>query len=73
MIAQNKQYLDEAAAAEMLNVSPRTLQRWRATGGGPAFTRVGMRRVAYITAEIERWAAARTFPHRAAELAQIAA
>jgi len=73
MTPQMKQYLDEAAAAEMLNVSPRTLQRWRAEGGGPAFTRIGMRRVAYVTAEIERWASARTFPHRAAELAQHAA
>ena len=73
MIAQTKQFLDEASAAQLLNVSPRTLQRWRAEGGGPAFTRIGMRRVSYDAAEIQRWATARTFPHRAAELAQIAA
>jgi predicted DNA-binding transcriptional regulator AlpA len=62
-------YLDERAAAQLLKVSPRTMQRWRAGGGGPRFIRAGARRVLYTVAEIERWAAARTFAHRAAELA----
>ncbi|WP_426958332.1 helix-turn-helix transcriptional regulator [Muricoccus radiodurans] len=73
MAGEAKRYLDEAAAARFLNVSQRTLQRWRVEGGGPNFCRIGMRRVGYDAAEIERWAAARTFPHRAAELAQAAA
>ncbi|MFT8247250.1 helix-turn-helix transcriptional regulator [Roseomonas sp. BN140053] len=68
-----KRYLDEATASQLLNISPRTLQRWRGEGGGPAFIRAGARRVLYDAAEIERWASARTFPHRAAELAKIAA
>ena len=70
MTAQTKIFLDEAAAARLLNVSPRTLQRWRADGTGPAFVRAGVRRILYDVAAIERWAAARTFPHRAAEMAQ---
>jgi predicted DNA-binding transcriptional regulator AlpA len=73
MSADTKRYLDEAATARFLNFSQRTLQRMRAEGGGPAFIRAGARRVLYDVTEIERWAAARTFPHRAAELAQIAA
>jgi predicted DNA-binding transcriptional regulator AlpA len=63
----------ERDAARLLGVSERTLQRWRRDGGGPAFIRLGARRIAYSDAEIERcWAAARTYPHRAAELAHAA-
>ncbi len=69
MSAETMRYLDEAAAARFLKISTRTLQRWRVDGGGPPFIRAGARRVLYDAAEIDRWAAARTFPHRAAELA----
>ena len=69
MTRETERYWDEAAAARHLKVSPRTLQRWRRDGGGPAFTRAGARRVLYDVVEVERWAAARTFAHRAAELA----
>jgi hypothetical protein len=64
-----KRYLDEDATAQMLRPSRRTLQRRRRFGGGPAFIRTGARRVLYDVAEIERWAAERTFAHRAVELA----
>lgn len=70
MTRETKIFLDEAAAARLLKVSPRTLQRWRGDGTGPAFIRAGVRRILYDVAAIERWAATRTFPHRAAELAQ---
>jgi hypothetical protein len=33
--------LDETKAAEALNVSFRTLQRMRTTGGGPRFLKIG--------------------------------
>jgi predicted site-specific integrase-resolvase len=33
--------LDQAAAAEYLGASPRTLERWRHTGTGPKFRKVG--------------------------------
>ncbi len=42
-------------------------------GGGPPFIRAGVRRVLYDASEIERWAAAHSFPHRAAELARTGA
>jgi hypothetical protein len=39
-------YLDQAGAARVLFITPRTLQRWRVDGTGPAFVRLG-RRVAH--------------------------
>ena len=66
-------YLDEAAASRLLNVSQRTLQRWRTAGDGPPYIRAGVRRVLYDVAAVEAWATNRTFDHRAAELSQRAA
>jgi predicted site-specific integrase-resolvase len=73
MTLETKRYLDEAATARFLDVSCRTLQRWRRDGGGPAFTRAGMRRILYDVTGIQKWAEARTFAHRAAELARTVA
>jgi hypothetical protein len=70
MAAAEQRYLDESTTARHLNVSARTLQRWRTEGGGPAFIRAGLRRVLYDATEIERWVSSRTFAHRAAELFQ---
>lgn len=63
-------YLAPRETAAHLGLSERTLERMRADGAGPPFTRLGVRRIAYRVSDIEEWAAARTFPHRAAELAQ---
>jgi len=54
-------------AATFLNTSERTLERWRVTGEGPQFCRVGPRRVAYRAADLHAWLEGRVFPHRAAE------
>lgn len=62
-------FLTEAEAAAMLRVGSRTLERWRVTGDGPDWVRAGLRRVLYPRAALVAWAEARTFPHRAAELA----
>ena len=40
--------------------SPRTLERWRANGTGPAFVRVG-RRVAYTRRALREFAAGNTY------------
>ena len=63
-------YLDQRGVAARYHVSERTLERWRTTGEGPPFVRIGPRRISYRLADCEAWAAARTFPHRAAELAR---
>jgi hypothetical protein len=66
-------YLDEATFCARYNIRPRTAQRWRLTGDGPAFVRLGPRRIGYRSTDCERWAAERTFAHRADELSQQAA
>jgi predicted DNA-binding transcriptional regulator AlpA len=63
-------YLTEEEFSNRFHVSGRTAQRWRVTGDGPKWVRIGLRRVAYRLSDCEEWAAERTFQHRAAEMAQ---
>ncbi len=62
-------YLDQAGAARVLFITPRTLQRWRVDGIGPAFVRLGPRRVAYRVSDIDAWASERVYTTRAEEIA----
>ncbi len=55
--------------SERIQRPVKTLERWRSTGEGPPFIRLG-RMVGYREADVERWLAARTFASRAAELAR---
>jgi predicted DNA-binding transcriptional regulator AlpA len=48
--------LDQYAAAEMLRISVRTLERHRTTGTGPRFIRMG-RLVRYRESDLEVWLA----------------
>ncbi len=50
--------LDTREAAAWLGLSPRTLERYRVSGEGPAFHRFGPR-VRYLLAELEAWVSAR--------------
>jgi predicted DNA-binding transcriptional regulator AlpA len=61
-------YLTEGEFCQHYHVKPRTAQRWRVTGDGPKWCRLGPRKVAYRLSDCEEWAAGRTFAHRAAEL-----
>lgn len=45
----------EKEAADFLGSSCRTLQRWRQTGEGPPYHRMGKRRVVYYRAELLAW------------------
>lgn len=54
------QLLNQVQAAEVLAVSPRTLEGWRFKGGGPPFVRVG-RRIQYRMRDLQAWIEARTF------------
>lgn len=45
--------LDTAAAAERLGVSPRTLEKWRQEGKGPAYVRLGSKKVSYRDAALD--------------------
>ena len=46
-------------AARFLNLSKSTLDKLRLTGGGPAYLKLGPRRVVYDPVDLERWAAER--------------
>ena len=53
---QNFRYLNTKQAAEILNLSPRTLERWRLTGGnGLAYRKFG-KRVCYEYTCLIQWA-----------------
>ena len=51
-------YLDTRAAAAHLGLSPRTLDRYRVSGEGPEFYKLGTR-VRYRLADLEAWAESR--------------
>jgi predicted DNA-binding transcriptional regulator AlpA len=63
-------YLTEQEFAERYHLGRRTVQRWRQTGDGPAWCRLGHRRIVYRLSDAEAWAAARTYQHRADELSR---
>ena len=67
---QQTEYIDEDGLYKRYLIPPRTAQRWRASGGGPAFVRLGRRRIVYRVADVERWLAERTFSSRADELSR---
>lgn len=60
-------FLTESETAKTLRISARTLARWRVAGGGPPFTRLGARRIAYPLDGLKAWGAGRTFVSVAAE------
>lgn len=48
-------YLNTNQAAQLLNISPRTLERWRIEGKGPSYRKFG-KRVVYNQAALLEWA-----------------
>ena len=51
-------HLHQAELAARLNISPRTLERWRSIGEGPAFLKIGGR-VMYRLEDVEAFEQAR--------------
>ena len=73
MAATDDNHPDEYVTERRLDkyhIPPRTAQRWRTTGGGPPWIRLGRRKVIYRVRDVEEWLAARTYRHRADELAR---
>jgi hypothetical protein len=54
--------LSQRDTARRLNVSVRTLERWRVNGGGPPFVKYG-RKVGYRDPDLEAWLAAHVVPN----------
>ncbi len=71
-MAGNEIYLTAQQFCEKYGVAARTCERWRVTGDGPKWVRLGKRQIRYRVSDCEAWAAARTFMHRADELSQSA-
>ena len=65
--ARARRVLSETEAAEYLSASTRSLQRWRMTGEGPAFVRLGARRVGYAVDALDAWLSSRTFSSTSSE------
>lgn len=53
-----RQYLPTREAASLLGLSPRTLEKFRLSGEGPAFYKFG-RRCLYQRADLDAWAIGR--------------
>jgi predicted DNA-binding transcriptional regulator AlpA len=53
-------YLTQSEVAQLLRLSPRTLERHRLNGTGPTYIKLG-RRVVYKRGAIDAWAASNTF------------
>jgi hypothetical protein len=70
-VYDNPLYMDEREFCRRYDLKHRTVQRWRVTGEGPPYVRSGKRRIKYNVAVCDSWFAARTFAHRAAEVAAI--
>lgn len=61
MTHANGEFLSTRKAAAELGLSPRTLDRYRETGRGPAYHRFGQR-IVYRRRDLEAWAAKRRVP-----------
>ena len=55
-------YLDTIGAAEMLSISPKTMEKWRWRGGGPHYLKMGGG-VRYDPLELEEWVRSRRRRH----------
>lgn len=51
--------LTERQAADLLNLSPRTLAAWRLRGRGPSFLRIGKTCVRYRLRDLDKWVESR--------------
>lgn len=51
-------YRDTKAAAEYLHISPSWLEALRVRGGGPAYLKLGPKRVVYRLEDLDAWATA---------------
>ena len=67
---RSQEYITEQGLHYRYLIPPRTAQRWRQDGTGPKFIRLGRRRIVYRISDVEAWLTARTYRHRADELAR---
>lgn len=51
----DQELLTSQEAAQLLRVCEETLSKWRRTGHGPSFSRLGHRTVRYDRASVSEW------------------
>jgi predicted DNA-binding transcriptional regulator AlpA len=56
---QMSEVLSTEQTAQQLNLGRSTLEKWRLTGQGPKFIKLGRRRVGYLKTAIDAWIASR--------------
>jgi predicted DNA-binding transcriptional regulator AlpA len=56
---RERRYLTTKQAAELLVISPATLDTWRSRGGGPTYIKASTRRILYDRRDLEAWLEAR--------------
>lgn len=66
--ARGSLLLSPHEVAQLLLVDARTLANWAWRGQGPAFVRIGRRRL-YLQEDVDDYIASRRFAHRGAEQA----
>ena len=72
---QTSPVLTSREAAAHLGVQPQTLRKWRVSGKGPTYIRLGnspRARVAYRLRDLDQWLDARSYESTAAETVAIA-
>lgn len=52
-------FISEGPAADFLELTPRTMQKWRQVGGGPEYFVISERCIRYTRRLLKRWADAR--------------
>ena len=69
-VAPHQAIFTTREAATYLGRQPQTLRKWRVTGSGPRYVRMGagyFARVGYRLADLEAWLTTRTFESTSAE------
>lgn len=61
MIDYNSQVMQPEQAADFLGLSKSTLAKMRLSGNGPAYIKLGARRVGYLKEDLCGWIEARRF------------
>ena len=56
-LSPSSQLLDTAQVSSLLNLRAATLKKWRLTGTGPKYLRVGKRAIRYRLADVKRFIA----------------
>jgi len=53
----DRKYITQDQLADLLGLSPRSLERWRVSGTGPAFVKAG-RKPLYDIVDVDAWLSA---------------